>query len=123
MEDLFLGSQWSIILGYRRLSVKFLFFFTHSLFLFLFLTGTTDSSFVGALFLSFPSPSHLFHVVIPFFPLQTSLSYISWIYNLNFPSVDVSLSLWESSVYLLCPRKKRIKLFFICSSYFLSNSL
>ena len=25
MEDLFLGSQWSIILGYRRLSVKFLF--------------------------------------------------------------------------------------------------
>ena len=23
MEDLFLGSQWSIILGYRRLSVKF----------------------------------------------------------------------------------------------------
>ena len=24
MEDLFLGSQWSIILGYRRLSVKFL---------------------------------------------------------------------------------------------------
>ena len=40
MEDLFLGSQWSIILGYRRLSVKFLFFFTHSLFLFLFLTGT-----------------------------------------------------------------------------------
>ena len=35
MEDLFLGSQWSIILGYRRLSVKFLFFFTHSLFLFL----------------------------------------------------------------------------------------
>ena len=26
MEDLFLGSQWSIILGYRRLSVKFSFF-------------------------------------------------------------------------------------------------
>ena len=24
LEDLFLGSQWSIILGYRRLSVKFL---------------------------------------------------------------------------------------------------
>ena len=23
LEDLFLGSQWSIILGYRRLSVKF----------------------------------------------------------------------------------------------------
>merc|ERR1739838_117677 len=44
MEDLFLGSQWSIILGYRRLSVKFLFFFTHSLFLFLFLTGTTFTS-------------------------------------------------------------------------------
>ena len=26
LEDLFLGSQWSIILGYRRLSVKFLSF-------------------------------------------------------------------------------------------------
>jgi hypothetical protein len=25
MEDLFLGGQWSIILGYRRLSVKSLF--------------------------------------------------------------------------------------------------
>ena len=25
LEDLFLGSQWSIILGYRRLSVKFSF--------------------------------------------------------------------------------------------------
>ena len=25
LEDLFLGSQWSIILGYRRLSVKFLY--------------------------------------------------------------------------------------------------
>ena len=25
LEDLFLGSQWSIILGYRRLSVKSLF--------------------------------------------------------------------------------------------------
>ena len=28
MEDLFLGSQWSIILGYRRLSVKSLLAFS-----------------------------------------------------------------------------------------------
>ena len=28
LEDLFLGSQWSIILGYRRLSVKFFFYYS-----------------------------------------------------------------------------------------------
>ena len=34
MEDLFLGSQWSIILGYRRLSVKFFFFILNNFFVF-----------------------------------------------------------------------------------------
>jgi len=51
MEDLFLGSQWSIILGYRRLSVKFL-FTSHFYFLFI------SWSFMIILFLNF-------HILVP----------------------------------------------------------
>ena len=44
LEDLFLGSQWSIILGYRRLSVKF------SLWSLLFSLLFSDFSFILSIF-------------------------------------------------------------------------
>ena len=78
VEDLFLGGQWSIILGYRRLSVKSLLvwslIFSHSYYFFLFFLLT-------------------FFIVVSSFFLQ---DYISFILFISYRRLSVkSLLVWS----------------------------
>ena len=76
MEDLFLGSQWSIILGYRRLSVKSFFFSNFSVFFIFYLQFLVS---VWRLTWK-PKRKSLDQPGLSFLPLSSSL-HISWLRN------------------------------------------